>query len=91
MVAYRQPVSRARISAVRGVNVDGVIRTLVSRGLVEECGSEPESGALLYRTTSVFLETRRAPIDRRNCPISPHCCLTFSHWRAFMTQSRVEG
>ncbi len=56
VVAYRQPVSRARISAVRGVNVDGVIRTLVSRGLVEECGSEPESGALLYRTTSVFLE-----------------------------------
>ncbi len=56
VVAYRQPVSRARISAVRGVNVDGVIRTLVSRGLVEECGAEPESGALLYRTTSVFLE-----------------------------------
>ena len=56
VVAYRQPVSRARISAVRGVNVDGVIRTLVSRGLVEECGSEPDSGALLYRTTSVFLE-----------------------------------
>jgi segregation and condensation protein B len=56
IVAYRQPVSRARISAVRGVNVDGVIRTLVSRGLVEECGSEPDSGALLYRTTSVFLE-----------------------------------
>ncbi len=56
VVAYRQPVSRSRISAVRGVNVDGVIRTLVSRGLVEESGSEPESGALLYRTTSVFLE-----------------------------------
>ncbi len=56
VVAYRQPVNRARISAIRGVNVDGVIRTLVSRGLVEECGAEPESGALLYRTTSVFLE-----------------------------------
>ena len=56
IIAYRQPVSRARISAVRGVNVDGVIRTLVSRGLVEECGAEPDSGALLYRTTSVFLE-----------------------------------
>ena len=50
VVAYRQPVSRARISAVRGVNVDGVMRTLVSRGLIEECGTEPESGAFLYRT-----------------------------------------
>ena len=42
--------------AVRGVNCDGVIRTLVSRGLVEECGTEPESGAFLYRTTTLFLE-----------------------------------
>jgi segregation and condensation protein B len=56
VVAYRQPVSRARVSAVRGVNVDGVMRTLLSRGLVEECGSDAESGALLYRTTSYFLE-----------------------------------
>lgn len=56
VVAYRQPVSRARVSAVRGVNVDGVMRTLVTRGLVEECGTEPESGALLYRTTGYFLE-----------------------------------
>jgi segregation and condensation protein B len=56
VVAYRQPVSRARVSAVRGVNVDGVIRTLVSRGLIEECGTDLESGALLYRTTSYFLE-----------------------------------
>jgi segregation and condensation protein B len=55
VVAYRQPVSRARVSAVRGVNVDGVMRTLVSRGLVEEAGSE-ESGAVLYRTTDYFLE-----------------------------------
>jgi segregation and condensation protein B len=56
VVAYRQPVSRARVSAVRGVNVDGVVRTLVSRGLIEECGTDSESGALLYRTTSYFLE-----------------------------------
>ena len=56
MVAYRQPVSRARVSAVRGVNVDGVMRTLVSRGLVEEAGADAESGAFLYRTTSYFLE-----------------------------------
>ncbi len=56
VVAYRQPVSRGRVSAVRGVNCDGVMRTLVQRGLVEEAGSEPETGAILYRTTNYFLE-----------------------------------
>ncbi|MGQ0630481.1 MAG: SMC-Scp complex subunit ScpB [Sporichthyaceae bacterium] len=56
VVAYRQPVNRSRVSAVRGVNVDGVMRTLVSRGLVEEAGTEAESGAVLYRTTAYFLE-----------------------------------
>lgn len=56
MVAYRQPVSRARVSAVRGVNVDGVMRTLLARGLVEEAGADGEHGAMLYRTTSYFLE-----------------------------------
>ncbi len=55
IVAYRQPVSRARVGAVRGVNVDAVMRTLVTRGLVEEAGTDPESGALLYRTTQYFL------------------------------------
>ena len=56
MVAYKQPVSRARVSAIRGVNVDGVMRTLLSRGLVEEAGQDEQSGANLYRTTSYFLE-----------------------------------
>lgn len=56
VVAYRQPVSRSRVSAVRGVNVDGVMRTLLARGLVEEAGTEHESGAVLYRTSSYFLE-----------------------------------
>ena len=56
VVAYRQPVSRARVSAVRGVNCDGVMRTLTLRGLVEEAGTEHETGAILYRTTSYFLE-----------------------------------
>jgi segregation and condensation protein B len=56
VVAYKQPVSRARVSAVRGVNVDGVMRTLVSRGLVEEAGHDPDTTAVLYRTTSYFLE-----------------------------------
>jgi segregation and condensation protein B len=56
VIAYRQPVSRSRVAAVRGVNVDAVTRTLVTRGLIQEDGAEPESGALLYRTTSHFLE-----------------------------------
>ncbi|WP_238153525.1 SMC-Scp complex subunit ScpB [Kribbella speibonae] len=56
VVAYKQPVSRARVSAIRGVNVDGVMRTLVARGLVEEAGSDTESQATLYRTTTYFLE-----------------------------------
>jgi segregation and condensation protein B len=56
VVAYQQPVSRARVSAVRGVNVDGVMRTLLSRGLVEEAGRDGEHGATLYRTTTYFLE-----------------------------------
>lgn len=56
VVAYRQPVSRSRVSAVRGVNCDGVMRTLVLRGLVEEAGNDADSGAILYRTTAYFLE-----------------------------------
>ncbi len=56
VVAYRQPVGRAQVSAVRGVNCDGVMRTLTLRGLVEETGHDPETGAILFRTTSYFLE-----------------------------------
>jgi segregation and condensation protein B len=56
VVAYKQPVSRARVSAIRGVNVDGVMRTLLTRGLVEEAGQDDGTGAHLYRTTSYFLE-----------------------------------
>ena len=56
VVAYKQPVSRARVSAIRGVNVDGVMRTLLNRGLVEEAGQDGEHGSMLYRTSSYFLE-----------------------------------
>ena len=56
VIAYRQPVSRARVSAIRGVNVDGVVRTLVARGLVQEMERDPLTGALLYGTTPYFLE-----------------------------------
>lgn len=56
VIAYRQPVTRGQVSGVRGVNVDGVVRTLTTRGLVTEAGTDPSSGALLYRTTGYFLE-----------------------------------
>ena len=56
VVVYTQPISRGRVSAVRGVNVDGVMRTLLARGLIEEAGHDPESGAVLFATTSYFLE-----------------------------------
>ena len=56
VVAYRQPVTRARISAIRGVNVDGVVRTLIARGLITEVGADPDTGGGLFRTTELFLE-----------------------------------
>lgn len=56
VIAYRQPVSRGQVSAVRGVNVDSVVRTLTVRGLIAEVGTEPSSGAVLYGTTPSFLE-----------------------------------
>jgi segregation and condensation protein B len=56
VIAYRQPVTRARISAIRGVGVDGVMRTLLARGLVHEVGSDPDTTGGLYGTTPLFLE-----------------------------------
>ena len=56
VIAYRQPVTRARVAAVRGVNCDGVLRTLVTRGLVEEAGVDGATQGTLFRTTELFLE-----------------------------------
>ena len=56
VVAYRQPVTRARVSAVRGVNCDGVLRTLLTRGLIQEVGTEPATQGTLFATTELFLE-----------------------------------
>jgi segregation and condensation protein B len=56
VVAYLQPVARSRVSAVRGVNVDTAVRTLLARGLVEEDGADDQTGAALLRTTDKFLE-----------------------------------
>ena len=56
IVAYKQPISRAQIAQIRGVNVDGTIKTLVQRGYVAEIGVDPGPGqALLFGTTALFL------------------------------------
>ena len=72
VVAYRQPVTRSRISAIRGVNVDGVVRTLVTRGLIEETGHDHETGAHLYRTTTYFLERLGLKSLEELPPIAAH-------------------
>ena len=56
VVAYRQPVTRARVSAIRGVNVDGVVRTLLARGLISDAGADEQTNGTLYVTTELFLE-----------------------------------
>ena len=72
VVAYRQPVSRARVSAIRGVNVEAVMKTLITRGLVEEYGVENETGAILYKTTSYFLERLGLNTLSDLPPLAPH-------------------
>jgi segregation and condensation protein B len=72
VVAYSQPISRTRVSAVRGVNVDGVIRTLITRGLIEEAGHDHESGAVVFATTSYFLERMGLRSLDDLPPLAPH-------------------
>ncbi|GGK07910.1 hypothetical protein GCM10010123_42350 [Pilimelia anulata] len=71
VIAYKQPVTRSRISAIRGVNCDGVTRTLVTRGLIAECGTEPETGAHLYATTPLFLEKLGLESVEQLPPLAP--------------------
>ena len=57
IVAYKQPISRAQVASIRGVDPDGVLRTLQSRGYVDQIGRDPGPGqALLWGTTPLFLE-----------------------------------
>jgi segregation and condensation protein B len=72
IVAYKGPIARGRISAVRGVNVDSVMRTLANRGLVEEAGIDDASGAVLYSTTDLFLERMGIASLRELEPLAPH-------------------
>lgn len=72
VVAYRQPVTRSQVSAIRGVNVDSVVRTLAQRGLIEDAGVDPESGATTYRTTGHFLERLGIGSVEELPQLSPH-------------------
>ena len=72
VIAYSQPISRGRVSAVRGVNVDGVMRTLLARGLIAEAGHDPESGAVVFATTSYFLERMGLRSLDELPPLAPH-------------------
>jgi len=72
VIAYSQPISRARVSAVRGVNVDGVIRTLLARGLIEEAGHDQDSGAVVFATTGYFLERLGLRSVDDLPPLAPH-------------------
>ncbi|MBT0995077.1 SMC-Scp complex subunit ScpB [Cellulomonas sp. DKR-3] len=72
VIAYRQPVTRGQVSGVRGVNVDGVVRTLTARGLITEVGTEPTSGALLYGTTGYFLERMGLSTLDELPPLAPY-------------------
>ncbi|HOA87862.1 SMC-Scp complex subunit ScpB [Propioniciclava tarda] len=72
VIAYLQPISRSRVSAVRGVNVDGVVRTLVTRELIEETARDPETGAMLFSTTATFLEKMGLTSLDQLPPIAPH-------------------
>lgn len=72
VVAYLQPISRSRVGSIRGVNVDGVMRTLATRGLIEEAGHSEETGAMLWRTSPLFLEKMGYTTLDQLPPIAPH-------------------
>lgn len=72
VVAYLQPVTRTRVSAIRAVNVDGVMRTLQARGLIEELGQDDEGGAMLFGTTDLFCERLGLESLADLPPLAPH-------------------
>lgn len=72
VIAYLQPISRARVSAVRGVNVDGVVRTLLARDLITESGADTVTGATVFATTDYFLERMGLASLDELPPLAPH-------------------
>ncbi|MCF2706510.1 SMC-Scp complex subunit ScpB [Arcanobacterium haemolyticum] len=72
VIAYRQPVTRAQIAAIRGVSVDSVVRTLQTRGLIDEVGLTETTGAILYGTTPFFLEAMGINSLDELAPLAPY-------------------
>ncbi|USR78643.1 SMC-Scp complex subunit ScpB [Arcanobacterium pinnipediorum] len=72
VIAYRQPVTRAQIAAIRGVDVDSVVRTLQTRGLVQATGTTADTGAVLYETTDLFLEKMGMNSLADLAPLAPY-------------------
>lgn len=72
VVAYRQPVTRAQVAAIRGVEVDSVMRTLQTRGLITQTGTNPATGAGLYATTDYFLECMGLNSLQELAPLAPY-------------------
>ena len=72
VIAYRQPVSRGQVSSIRGVNVDSVVRTLLSRGLITELYTDNETGSVMFGTTEQLLENLGINSLAELPPVSPH-------------------
>ncbi len=72
VITYKQPIARGQIAAIRGVNVDSVVRTLTSRGLVTELYTDSETGAIHYGTTGLLLEQLGINSLDQLPPISPY-------------------
>lgn len=71
VIAYKQPVTRAQVSAVRAVNVEAVMRTLLNRGLIRESHTDPETGAIFFVTTGVLLQELGIESLEELPPLSP--------------------
>jgi segregation and condensation protein B len=72
VIAYKQPISRGQVASIRAVNVDSVVRTLLSRGLITELYTDSESGAINYGTTDLMLELLGINSLDELPPVSPH-------------------
>ncbi|MFY9262989.1 MAG: SMC-Scp complex subunit ScpB [Actinomycetaceae bacterium] len=72
VIAYRQPVTRAQIAAIRGVEVESVLRTLTTRGMIQAVGTTAATGAILYGTTDLFLEKMGMNSIEELAPLAPY-------------------
>jgi len=72
VIAYKQPISRGQVASIRAVNVDSVVRTLLSRGLITELFTDSETGAVNFGTTELFLQTLGINSLDELPPISPY-------------------